>query len=559
MQAGMERAGMNKIQAASSLPLARAYAELAASQPEGVALWVDGTGITRAALDEQSRRVAAGFARLGVQRGDRVAIWLPNVPAWLVCFLALARLGAIAIATNTRFRSREIADIWSRAGVKGVVFWPHYRNIEFARLLQGARDELPALDFLIAYEDTGPHGAAPGDTAMHSLDVPTLPYAALAREAPHAEDQSEASLPVVTFTTSGTTGRPKLATHTHGSILRHAQAVAPAFGFNAPGACVLQMLPFCGTYGLAQTMAALYAGTPMVLQHTFDPPAAAALMRAHGTTHGCMNLDLVERIYAAAGDPANLPRMKFFMGATGMPLAEREDTLGFRVRGLYGSSEVQALYSLQDDVSDPVARISGGGKPVSAQSRVRARKAGAALDASGILPPGEWGELEFSGPGVMAGYLNDAEATARAFTPDGWFRSGDLGYTLADGSFRFVSRMGDAMRLGGFLVDPHEIEKFIEEFPGVEVCQVVGVEHEGRTRAVAFYTCMQPEEGAIVEVTEAELRRHCREGLASYKTPQRFVQLDEFPVVVSANNTKIRRAELRTMAERILKGGAGPA
>lgn len=550
---------MQKTESLAPLSLARAYAALAAHRPDGVALWVDGSGITRAELDEQSRRVAAGFAKLGVKRGDRVAIWLPNVPAWLVCFLALARLGAIAIATNTRFRSREIADIWSRAGVKGVVFWPHYRNIEFARLLQGARDELPALDFLIAYEDTGPHGAAPGGPALEGLDVPTLPYAALAGEALHETDEGDESLPVVTFTTSGTTGRPKLATHTQASILRHAQAVAPAFGFDAPGACVLQLLPFCGTYGLAQTMAALYAGTPMVLQHTFDPPAAAALMCVHRTTHGCMNLDLVERIYAAAGDPASLPRMKFFMGATGMPLAEREDSLGFRVRGLYGSSEVQALYSLQDDVADPVARISGGGKPVSAQSRVRARKAGAAPDSSEILPHGEWGELEFSGPGVMAGYLNDAEATARAFTPDGWFRSGDLGYTLADGSFRFVSRMGDAMRLGGFLVDPHEIEAFVEEYRGIETCQVVGVEIEGRTRAVAFYTCMEPEEGAIIEVDEAQLRQHCREGLAAYKTPQRFVQLDEFPVVVSANNTKIRRAELRDMAERLLKGGAATA
>ncbi len=541
------------------LSLAQAYAALAAHQPDGVALWTAGGAITRAELDEQSRRVAAGFAKLGVRRGDRVAIWLPNVPAWLVCFLALARLGAIAIATNTRFRSREIADIWSRAGVKGVVFWPHYRNIEFARLLQGARDELPALDFLIAYEDTGPGGAAADASAVHGLDVPTLPYAALAGEAPYTEDQGEASLPVVTFTTSGTTGRPKLATHTQASILRHAEAVAPAFGFSDPGACVLQMLPFCGTYGLAQTMAALYAGTPMVMQHTFDPPAAAALMRAHHTTHGCMNLDLVERIYAVAGDPVSLPRMKFFMGATGMPLAEREDRLGFRLRGLYGSSEVQALYSLQDDVGDPMARISGGGQPVSAQSRVRARKTADAPEAPGIQPHGEWGELEFFGPGVMAGYLNDPQATARAFTDDGWFRSGDLGYTLADGSFRFVSRMGDAIRLGGFLVDPHEIETFIEEFRGIETCQVVGVEIEGRTRAVAFYTCMPPEEGAVIEVAEAELRQHCREGLAAYKTPQHFVQLEEFPVVVSANNTKIRRAELRNMAERLLKGGAAPA
>ena len=528
--------------------LAEEFERLTASQPDHVAIWHGRTRVTFAELDLQSRRMAAGFARLGVQRGDRVAIWLPNVPAWLVCFLALARLGAITIATNTRFRSREIADIWSRAGVKGVVFWPHYRNIEFAQLLHAARKDLPDLHFLIAYDgDKDAHGDEPPD----GFDVPTLPYSGFAHEAPFTEDHGAGELPVITFTTSGTTGRPKLAVHAHAGILRHARAVAPAFGYDTPGACTLHLLPYCGTYGFTQAVATLYAGKPQATQHTFDAPAATALMRERQTTHGAMTLDLMERIYAAAGETP-LPRMRYFMGSTGHPLGEHEERLGFRIRGIYGSSEVQALFSVQPDVDDWPQRIAGGGLPVSPELRVRARKVNGPLEASALLPHEEWGELEFAGPAIMSGYLNDPEATARAFTPDGFFRSGDLGYTLADGTFRFVARLGDAIRLGGFLVDPHEIEKFVGEFPGVELCQVVGVEHAGHTRAVAFYSCTKSEAGVSARIEEADLRRYCREGIASYKVPQRFVQLETFPVVTSANNTKIVRAELRRMAERVL-------
>jgi fatty-acyl-CoA synthase len=211
------------------------------------------------------------------------------------------------------------------------------------------------------------------------------------------------------------------------------------------------------------------------------------------------------------------------------------------MQSLYGSSEVQGLYSVQNDVDDPKVRLDPGGVPVAPDAKVRTRS----LTDGSILPHGEPGELQFSGPSVFAGYYNDPDATRKALDPEGWFSSGDLGFTLADGSFRFMSRIGDALRLSGYLVNPAEIEECIQEFPGVSQCQVVGVDLDGATVPVAFYT-------GDPKLDEAAMTQHCRDAMARYKVPKRILHLESFPTVTSANNTKVRRVELRELAQKAL-------
>jgi fatty-acyl-CoA synthase len=170
--------------------------------------------------------------------------------------------------------------------------------------------------------------------------------------------------------------------------------------------------------------------------------------------------------------------------------------------------------------------------------------------ATGALAePNEVGELECRGPSQFSGYLDDAEATRAALTDDGFFRTGDLGYLRGDGSFVFLSRAGDVLRLSGFLVNPAEIESFIEQNAAISGCQVVGVDEPSGTVPVAFVTI---EAGSAFD--EAALRGACEAALARYKVPRRFVPLAEFPVTVSANGTKVQRAKLREMAEALLKG-----
>jgi fatty-acyl-CoA synthase len=195
--------------------------------------------------------------------------------------------------------------------------------------------------------------------------------------------------------------------------------------------------------------------------------------------------------------------------------------LNLAARGVYGSSEAQALFALQDPAG-PHA-MGGGGVPASAEAAFRVAEDGA---------------LWLRGPSLFDRYLGDAGATARAHDVEGWFRSGDLATAHADGrGFDFATRAGDALRLGGFLVAPEEIEAFLLAQPGVRAAQVVA--HDGR--AVAFVI-----PGAGFDA--AAVMAACAARLARFKVPQRIVALDAFPMTDGPNGKKVQRAKLREMA-----------
>src|SRR5690606_9360387 len=158
------------------------------------------------------------------------------------------------------------------------------------------------------------------------------------------------------------------------------------------------------------------------------------------------------------------------------------------------------------------------------------------------------GEIEISTPSLMKGYLDNEEATAKAIDAQGYFRTGDLGHTTDDRSFIFHARRGDFLRLSGFLVNPLEIENFIENLDGVANCQVVGVAHEGKTVPVAFVIA---EPGRPLQ--EQAIIASCKAQLAGFKVPLRVGIVDAFPVVESANSNKIQRGKLQEQALEMLR------
>jgi fatty-acyl-CoA synthase len=162
------------------------------------------------------------------------------------------------------------------------------------------------------------------------------------------------------------------------------------------------------------------------------------------------------------------------------------------------------------------------------------------------LPHGTRGELVFKLPSRMVGYYGNDAATREASTADGWFRSGDLGYTTGERQFVFLTRLGDALRVSGFLVSPAEIEDVLLEHPRVSAAQVVGVDTPGGTRPFAFVILKA---GATLD--EAAILSHCAARLAKYKLPMRVHALAEFPVTPGANATKIQRGKLRELAREI--------
>jgi fatty-acyl-CoA synthase len=505
-------------------------------------IWGD-ERISFAALDQESRRVANGLAALGVGPGDRVALWLPNAPAWLALHFACARLGAIVVAVNTRFRSTELADIVARSGARILVLWPGFRQIDFIGLLEAVdRETLDRLERIVVYGDNaGPGIPFPPRTVLGKAAVP---YTALRDRPPCHDDFGGGPVGVDIFTTSGTTKAPKFVLHDHYSVLSHAENVARAFGYAAPDSVMLQALPLCGVFGFCQAIASLAAGRPMVMQATFDAEAAARLIVEHEVTGFNGSDEMFARLLAATDAAVPFPSLRLCGYAAFNPTMEGivadAEARGLRLAGLYGASEVQALFALQDPAGSTASRARPGGKPIASGYRARIRDP----ENGAELPDGQSGELEFHGPSAMAGYFGDAGATARTITADGWVRSGDLGHRLADGSFVFETRMGDVLRLGGYLVAPSEIEAHLKRDTTIEGCQVVGIADAGALRPVAFVTLRS---GAAFD--EAALRQFCRDGLAGFKVPVRIFAVDAFPTTTSANGTKVQRAKLREMAQ----------
>jgi fatty-acyl-CoA synthase len=468
-------------------------------------------GLAWAEAAARVRRIAGGLARRGIGPGDRVALFLPNRPGLILLLLALARRGACAVLLNTRFRAAEIGPLLARAKPVAIAVARDFDAVSPAAVLDAVPDEARGSLRLAI----GVDGLGEGEIA----GLPVTPLATLA-EAPEAADAATPEAECLTFTTSGTTAGPKLVLHRQRSIAHHAGDVAARIGL-APGAAFLAAVPLCGTFGLAAAMAALAGGAAIHPMERFDAREADATIRRERITHLVGGDDMLLMLAEAAREPyAPFAFTGFanFHGKADRVMAESA-RLNLAARGVYGSSEAQALFALQDPAG-PHAAV-GGGVPASDEAGFRIEEDGALL---------------LRGPSLFDRYLGDEAATARA-REDGWFRSGDLATAQAEGGFGFVTRAGDALRLGGFLVSPEEIEAFLLTRQGVTAAQVVA--DDGR--AVAFVI---PGEGFDAEAILAA----CGAQLARFKVPARIVTLDAFPTTDGPNGRKVQRARLREMA-----------
>ncbi len=454
----------------------------------------DGT-VTGAQLVDAGRRVAAEWSAAGLRPGDRVGLWLSNGRRYLEALAACAAGGFAAVSVNTRWSRDEAAALLGRSG---------------ARMLRTASDDR-ALD---------PDSGSPGGTL--ALD----------------DDQ-----PFVIFTTSGTTSRPKMVLHGQRSIVDHAHDAGRAFGYGS-GTPVLVAMPLCGVFGLASFTAAIAAGAPIIMPPTIDPAAIADTVEQRGIVSINGSDDLFQRMLATGADLSSIRVGGYARFNTSLDgIVARAEKRGMTLTGLYGMSEVQALYSLRDPSAPAEVRERAGGTVVSRHADVRV------VDD----------ELQLKGPSLFAGYLAeggsrvDTDLTAAQFADGGWFRTGDaavLEEPAADGrpTFAYRTRMGDVLRLGGFLVAPAEIESALIGFAGIEAAQVVAVERPSGARPVAFVTGGFGVDGRRGEVDESAVIDHCAGQLARYKVPIRVLVVDEFPTTPSANGTKIQRVKLREMA-----------
>lgn len=530
--------------------------DLVAAAPDRVQLWdvVGGESlpVTRAELWQRAGALRGDLAKHGVGRGDGVAVWLPNWSDAVVWQLATAALGAHVIGVNTRYGTDDVAHVLERARPKVLAIAHGFLRLDLAaRLAQAmASTDVSAPSVAVL---TGP-GAEPADEAARAaydvgagVWVPSPP-ATGAPDPTALQDHPDELF--VAFTTSGSTGRPKLAAHTARASADHSLAVARVADFDEDSV-TLMVLPWSGVLAWNPGMAGLVAGGTLVMLPSFDE-RALDLMGERGITHLACADDVGGRLMREwQRRPRDLSAFRRFLIGDFYGESERiatwvEEETDATVVGIFGSSELFALTGLRTPADDLPRRHRPGGHVVLEGVEVRTVDPVTGESVTGV------GELQFRGPNVVDAYLGDTDGrqAEAARTPDGWFRTGDLGLAPGDGTFDYHCRMGDSMRLKGFLVEPAEIEARLVQHDAVERAKVVGLDTGGGTQAIAFVV---PRAGARPD--PQALRTWCAESLARFKVPAHIHVIDEMPMTAGANGAKIRAATLRDMAKELANAG----
>ncbi|GAA3947614.1 linear/branched/unsaturated fatty acid:CoA ligase LbuL [Actinomadura viridis] len=492
--------------------------------------------ITFTGFDEMADRVAGGLLARGIRRGDRIGLLGLNTPQWLAAFFGAARIGAVVVPLNVRYRERELTYMLGQSGARAVICVDAVPDFDFAAFFEGFRPELPGVSDYVFF-GTG----FPGSTSFDELAAAPADPAALAA-ARGAVDPGD---PLMILYTSGTTGRPKGAMITHRGILASASAQAEHCAMH-DGDVLLGHLPFNHVGGITCTvMAALVSGGSVALLPAFGPDAALRAIERHRVTF----LGAVPTMYVLmlgqkdfADRDVSSVRICTAGGSNVEPAlgeAIRRGFPGASLYGLYGLSESSGacVLSAPDDGPETVSRTLGV-----MIGDFEARVAG---PDGAVLPPGETGELQVRGGCVAAGYWDMPEETAEVFLPDGWLATGDMVAMEPDGHLVLRGRKKEMYIQGGFNVYPVEIENILATHPKVAMVGGIGVPDEVLGEVGRFYVVPPP--GGEPPTAE-ELTAYCRERLADYKVPRQFVVTDEVPLTPVG---KIHKALLK---ERYLSG-----
>ena len=499
--------------------------------------------ISAAELDRQSDALAAALQALGVGHGDRVALYLQNVPQFVLTLLAAWKRGAVAVPVNPMLRRRELEFLLNDSGAVVLVTLESLHQ-------EVARDTLPAtevrhvittseLDFL--------DGAVPPlleasrrDRCEGKLDLVAL-LEEHAGERPPDVGLSPDDLALLCYT-SGTTGSPKGAMNTHANVVFNSEANRAWMQLGADDV-IFGLAPLFHITGLiAQLTLALSGPIPLVLFYRFDPETAAQLIAHHRAT---FTLGAITAFIAMMNSPRVEPEQLASLRTVysgGAPIAPAtvdafRERFDLTIRSAYGLTETTAPSHLTPTrLESPVDAGTGAltvGVPYSGtRSRI--------LDEQGReLGPREEGEIAISGPMVVPGYWQRPEETAHAFR-NGELRTGDVGFMDEQGWFYVVDRKKDMIIASGYKVWPREVEDVIYMHPAVRESAVVGVPDPYRGETVKAYISLK----AGAHTTPQAIIEHCREQLAAYKRPHEVEILDELPKTASG---KILRRALRVM------------
>lgn len=521
--------------------------------PDHVALEFFERTTSYAELGAQIERAAEGLRLLGVQRGDPVALVLPNCPQHIVAFYAVLRLGAIVVEHNPLYTPRELRHQFEDHGARVVIAWDkvvetiqafpadvsvaHVVSVDVTRAMPFRMRALLRLPVAKARESRAALTTKVRDTVRWEELVDAAPVD------PHIIAPGVDDVALIQYT-SGTTGSPKGATLTHANLLANAsQARAWVPGIERGTSVVYAVLPMFHAYGLTLCLTfAMSMGARLVLFPKFDPDLVLKVVKRHPPTF----LPAVPPIYdrltkAAAAEGVSLDGISIAISGA-MPLSAEvvepweAQTHGYLVEG-YGLSETSPV--LMANPVAPTRRAGTVGLPLpSTEVRVVDPD-----EPRTDVATGAEGELIVRGPQVFSGYWLKPEETEAVFVAatDGgadWFRTGDIVSIDSDGFVSIVDRIKELIITGGFNVAPSEVEEAVRAHPDVDDCAVVGLPDEHSGEQVVAVVVLR--EGATLD--EAAIREFARAALTPYKVPKRIVQADDLPRSLIG---KVLRREVR--------------
>lgn len=487
----------------------------AAERPDAPAVVHGANVLSWAQLADKVARLAGALHGAGVARGEVVAVQLPNIPEFIIAFLAIARLGAVMTTLHMPYRAVEIEALLGHSKAAAAVVLADSKDFRPAEAILAMRERLPHLKAVFAHG-----GKVQGAFVLDEMIAQSPPLDAETVEPPVAAD------PFLLLYTSGTTAAPKGCPHNYHNLLSNARLGAPEHKITASDR-VLSAAPFSHLYALYSIHVALAAGATIVLLPAFAPadlaavierdrptalwsaPAHFAAMRAAGllAKHDFSSLKMM--IISGTSCPPDLARWV----AAQLP--------GCAVTQLWGMTETQgALYTRPGDPIELTATTTGRASP---GTEVRI------ADAEGrVCPPGEEGELQVRGCLLFPGFFNNPAANDTAFAPGGWYRSGDLATMDAAGNVTITGRSKDVINRGGVKFNPRDVEDLLDGHPQILQSAIVPMPDPVLgERACAFVTLRS---GAAEPQLDALCAYLLGKGIAKNKLPERLVVVPEMPL-----------------------------
>jgi fatty-acyl-CoA synthase len=505
-----------------------------------------GVTLTYGQLSEKVDHLARGMLELGVGKGDKVGLWMPNIPEWVIAYYAIARVGAVVVPMNTRYKTHEVEYILDNSEATTLIAVGAFAGIDYLAMIREIRGNLPNLKHVIIVGEPG--------EGMHGFDAVAETGSALSSDSCLADRESNCDPldNVFILYTSGTTGNPKGAMLSHHNIAKNAEQVTEVLHANERDIFLLAV-PFFHCFGCVMGIAgAITWGAAMVPMQIFKPAEALELIERFGVSvlYGVPTMFVLEleeyRKGKADGTAYNVKTLRTgIMAGAPCPVEVMRGTMEdmhCNVSIAYGLTEASPVITMTR-FDDSVNR--------------RVETVGRALDGIEVkiadddgraLPNGEMGELACRGYNVMMGYYKMPDKTAESIDQDGWLYSGDLATKDEEGYVQIVGRKKDMLICGGFNVYPAEIEEYLFTHPHVQNVSVIGIPDGVMGEVSAAFIIPRP--GAAID--PQDIVDFCAREIANFKVPRYVEIVEEFPMTQSG---KIQKFRLREIAKEWMDAG----